>query len=216
MGRIWFDHVSRAHFLRLPPVGESGKFLLVKSGAYNTIQYNTIQILLSTPLGFEIRNTAWGIRNPSNNWNPESKFHWPRSKQFFRAREKISRAVWGLSILEWKEYFKSDCNVDGTGSSPEQVGLRSHNVYRKTHGAPPLQLDRYMNGAAMIFAKKLAQKGTLQHDPPPGQGENLGLQCRSGMSDADLVKLVVDSWWVYLVNHLFIYLLFYILRVSRS
>ena len=27
-------------------------------------------------LGFGIRNTAQGIRNPSNDCNPESKFHW--------------------------------------------------------------------------------------------------------------------------------------------
>ena len=29
-------------------------------------------------LGFGIRNTAQGIWNPANNWNPESKFHWRR------------------------------------------------------------------------------------------------------------------------------------------
>ena len=29
-------------------------------------------------LGFGIRNTALGIRNPTNDWNPESKFHWQR------------------------------------------------------------------------------------------------------------------------------------------
>ena len=27
-------------------------------------------------LGFGIRNTAQVIRNPSKDWNPESKFHW--------------------------------------------------------------------------------------------------------------------------------------------
>ena len=26
--------------------------------------------------GFGIRNTALGIRNPTNDWNPESQFHW--------------------------------------------------------------------------------------------------------------------------------------------
>ena len=41
----------------------SGKFLRVESGI----------------LGHRIRSTAQGIRNPSNNWNPESKFHWKRS-----------------------------------------------------------------------------------------------------------------------------------------
>ena len=29
-------------------------------------------------LGFRIRNTAQGIRNPTKDWNPESKFHWQR------------------------------------------------------------------------------------------------------------------------------------------
>ena len=38
---------------------EGGKFLLVESGV----------------LGFKIRNTAQGIQNPTNHWNPESKFH---------------------------------------------------------------------------------------------------------------------------------------------
>ena len=26
-------------------------------------------------LGFGVRNTGQGIRNPANDWNPESKFH---------------------------------------------------------------------------------------------------------------------------------------------
>ena len=38
---------------------ESMEFLFVESGI----------------LGFGIRNTAQGIRNPANDWNPESKFH---------------------------------------------------------------------------------------------------------------------------------------------
>ena len=29
-------------------------------------------------LGFGIRNTAQGNRNPTNDWNPEPKFHWQR------------------------------------------------------------------------------------------------------------------------------------------
>ena len=38
---------------------ESRNFLPVKSGI----------------LGFGIGNTPQGIRNPTNDWNPESKFH---------------------------------------------------------------------------------------------------------------------------------------------
>ena len=30
----------------------------------------------SAILGYGIRNTALGIRNPTNDWNPEFKFHW--------------------------------------------------------------------------------------------------------------------------------------------
>ena len=29
-------------------------------------------------LGFVIRNTTQGIRNPTNDWNPKSKFYWQR------------------------------------------------------------------------------------------------------------------------------------------
>ena len=32
-------------------------------------------------LGCGIRNTAEGIRNPINDWNPESKFHWQRIRK---------------------------------------------------------------------------------------------------------------------------------------
>ena len=47
-------------------IQESGKFLLVESG---------IRILDSG-----IWNTAQVIRNPSNDWNPESKSHWQRNR----------------------------------------------------------------------------------------------------------------------------------------
>ena len=40
-------------------IPESRKFLLVKSGI----------------LGFGVRNTFQGNRNPADDWNPESKFH---------------------------------------------------------------------------------------------------------------------------------------------
>ena len=43
-------------------IPESGNFLLVEFGI----------------LGLGIRNTAQGIRNPTNDCNPESKFHWQR------------------------------------------------------------------------------------------------------------------------------------------
>ena len=52
--------------IRIP---ESGKFLHLESGI--------LEILLveSGILGLGMRNTGVGIRNPTNNSNPESKFH---------------------------------------------------------------------------------------------------------------------------------------------
>ena len=51
---------------------ESGKILLVVSGIWK------ILLVESGILGFGIRNTAQGIRNPTNDWNPQSKSNWER------------------------------------------------------------------------------------------------------------------------------------------
>ena len=47
-------------------IPESGKFLLLKSGI----------------LGFGVQNTFQGNRNPADDWNLESKFHWQRILNF--------------------------------------------------------------------------------------------------------------------------------------
>ena len=67
---------NKKEFLRLensqhPP--PPGKFLLVESAGMreNFPVESGIQ-------GFGIWNMALGIRNPTNDWNPGSKFHWPR------------------------------------------------------------------------------------------------------------------------------------------
>ena len=46
------------------------KFLLLEPGIQKFV------LLKSGTLGFGIRNTAQRIRNPSNDWSPESKFQW--------------------------------------------------------------------------------------------------------------------------------------------
>ena len=82
------------------------------------------------------------------------------------------------------------------GSTGVQVGLNTHNRYRSIHNAPMMRLTPELNNAAQIYADKLASESKFEHDPNNrGQGENLGLQCPPG-SDADLVKKVVDAWWV--------------------
>ena len=60
----WFpEAVCPCKEIRSP---ESGKFLLVESG------------IPCRNLSWATRNTAQGIRNPTNNWNSESKFHWQK------------------------------------------------------------------------------------------------------------------------------------------
>ena len=40
-----------------------------------------------------IRNTAQGIRNPTNDWNPESKFHGPR----------LESSTWNPESTAWNQ-----------------------------------------------------------------------------------------------------------------
>ena len=82
------------------------------------------------------------------------------------------------------------------GSNPQQVGLNVHNKYRRIHDAPQMELTTDLNEDAQKYANRLASASLFKHDPNnKEQGENLGLQCAPG-SDGDLVKKVVDSWWV--------------------
>ena len=43
-------------------------------------EYQRVLLVESGILGFGIRNTAQVIRNPTYDWNPESKLHWRRSR----------------------------------------------------------------------------------------------------------------------------------------
>ena len=62
-------------------IPESGKFLLVESGI----------------LGFAIRNTSQGFRNPINDRNPESKFLWQR----------LEFSTLNLEPTAWNQEFKT-------------------------------------------------------------------------------------------------------------
>ena len=65
-----------------------GNFLLVESGI----------------LGLGIRNTAQGIRNPTNDWNTKSKFHWQKLES------EIHSVRWGR---EWKGREENRREVKG-------------------------------------------------------------------------------------------------------
>ena len=66
-GVIW--QIAQCKGIWIP---ESSKFLLVEFGIRKKLAVK------SGILGFGIRNRAQGIRNPTNEWNPESTFHWQR------------------------------------------------------------------------------------------------------------------------------------------
>ena len=71
---------------------ELGKILLVECGI----------------LEFGIQNTAPGIWNPTNEWNPESKFHWQRLESTVwnpESKTVLDSLTWGKPLLEHKKYF---------------------------------------------------------------------------------------------------------------
>ena len=48
-------------------------------------------------LGFLCQNTTQGIRNPSNDWNPESKFH----------RQRLKSSAWNPESMAWSPESKT-------------------------------------------------------------------------------------------------------------
>ena len=48
-------------------------------------------------LGFGVRNTDQGIRNPANDWNPESKFH----------KQILESNTWNPESTAWNPEPKS-------------------------------------------------------------------------------------------------------------
>ena len=75
-----------------PQVGESDKFLLVESG---------------------IPNTAQGIRNPTNDWNPETKFH----------RKRLESSTWNQESTAWNAESKTVLDSLMHGATVQQTWL---------------------------------------------------------------------------------------------
>lgn len=57
-----------------------------------------MKIIESAIRGFEIRNKAQGIQNPTNNYNPESKYH----------RQRLQSSTWIPESTAWNQEFKTD------------------------------------------------------------------------------------------------------------
>ena len=88
-------------FHQLP--SEFKKFLLVESRIWENL------LVESGILGFGIRNTAQGIRKPSKDCNPESKFHWQRLESSFWNPESTAWNLESKTVLDsliWGEDTK--------------------------------------------------------------------------------------------------------------
>ena len=67
---------------------------------------------------FWIRNTAQGIRNPTNNWNPESKFHWQR----------LESSTWNPESTEWNP--ESKIVLDSLSKAIWRTNVKQRLCYR--------------------------------------------------------------------------------------
>ena len=75
-------------------IPESGKFLLADTGIGENL------LAESGILGFRIRNTAQGVWNPTNDWYPQSKFHWKKLKS---SSWNLESGIWNLESGIWNQ-----------------------------------------------------------------------------------------------------------------
>ena len=73
------------------------------------LQPGKILLMESGLLGFGIRNTAQGIRNPTDDWEAESKFHWQRLESSTWNLESTARIPESKTVLDshtWGEWME--------------------------------------------------------------------------------------------------------------
>ncbi|XP_075041580.1 uncharacterized protein LOC142101202 isoform X2 [Mixophyes fleayi] len=75
----------------------------------------------------------------------------------------------------------------------EQEALDAHNKYRKSHGAPPLQLSRELSESSQKWVDHLLSINALQHSNT-NHGENLWYKWDSSLRDASGSE-VVETWY---------------------
>lgn len=72
-----------------------------------------------------------------------------------------------------------------------------HNIYRRTHNAPDMQLSPQLSKEAQLYAEKLARLHMLVHDKNAmemkDEGENVGVHCSSHKNTAS-IKKVLRAW----------------------
>lgn len=78
-----------------------------------------------------------------------------------------------------------------------QVMIETHNSARRAYGSTPLRWDAGLAQDAARYARVLAARGTMAHDPQrgvrPQQGENLFMGTRGAYSYAKMAGLWIDE-----------------------
>ncbi|KAJ7374889.1 hypothetical protein OS493_005242 [Desmophyllum pertusum] len=83
----------------------------------------------------------------------------------------------------------------GEFTQNQRDGLKAHNDFRRTHGAPLMTLDKTMCKQAAAYAAKIAQSGIMKHSQKnkrSEQGENLSMGCSTNAGQT--VKETVTNW----------------------
>ena len=108
---------------------ESGKSLLVESRIWEFfLGFLLVEFEFE---GFGICNPAWIIRDPANDWNPESKFHWQGIRTSIAWNPEATATTCGESrILDWVGLPRMGlADLDESGETNEDFLLNT----LKTH-----------------------------------------------------------------------------------
>ena len=92
-------------------------------------------------LGFGIRKTAHGFRNQTNDWNPESKFHW-ETLEFITVirnpRRGIQNPAMTVNSLTWGAFGLIACFIE---NQETMSLLREPSPPRKHHKGQRMEAD---------------------------------------------------------------------------
>ena len=100
-------------------IPESGQSLLVESRIWEFfLGFLIVEFEFE---GFGICNPAWIIRDPANDWNPESKFHWQGIQTSIAWNPEATATTRGESrILDWDGLPRMGlADLDESGESNE-------------------------------------------------------------------------------------------------
>ncbi|XP_050302498.1 uncharacterized protein LOC126740500 isoform X3 [Anthonomus grandis grandis] len=81
--------------------------------------------------------------------------------------------------------------------------LRAHNAYRKSHGVPPLKLDKEICKFSQQWADHLVRRGALVHSNNRDYGENIFMMQSSNPNFTVSGNEAVDSWYDEIKFHKF-------------